>query len=125
VTAAPLVLAAALAGWGSAPAPASVPASDAVATTDAAPEVESPPPPSTGAPLPVKQLFDEPGPVSVLSRPAPAPLRPARSPLYRDWRFWAISGSLFAASVVVTILVTRPGPQPYPGNLPPNVISFP
>lgn len=127
MTGATLVLAATLAAWGFVPAPASAPPRDGGGATNEAAALEPPPPP-VPAPVAVKQLFDEPGRASILRRPpAPPsrPARPARPQLHRDWRFWAISGSAFAASVIVTILVTRPGPQPYPGNLPPNIISFP
>jgi len=130
MTTASFVLGAALVAWGAFPLPASPPGRDVVGT--AAPIQASPSPP-VPAPAPVKQMFDEPPLIAepappVRSRPErsrPQRARPARAPLYRDWRFWAISGSLLAASVVTTILVTRPGPQPFEGNFDPKVISLP
>jgi hypothetical protein len=90
---------------------------------------EPPPPLPAPAPVVVKQLFDESTPVPRRSSPPSLrlsrPARPERPDLFRNWRFWTISGGLFVATVVVTILVTRPGPQPYAGNLSPNVISLP
>jgi hypothetical protein len=122
MTPASLVFAAALVAWGSVSAPVATPTSDAVGPVPAAPVVV-PPPPSAPPPIVVNQLFDEPRLVARPSRPRTS--RPGRPVLYRDWRFWTISGGLFVATVVVTFLVTRPGPQPYAGNLPPNVVVFP
>jgi hypothetical protein len=130
MTTASLVFAAALAAWGGFPAAASAPGNDAVDIAEAPPVQASPPPPVPEAP-PVRQIFDEPALLATPARPArarperPERARPARAPLYRDWRFWTISGGLFAAAVVTTILVTRPGPQPFEGNLEPKVITFP
>jgi hypothetical protein len=127
MTTASLVLAAALAAWGGFPAAASAPGSDAVETAEA-PPVQASPPPAVLAPPAVRQVFDEPALIATSARqarPRPERARPARAPLYRDWRFWTISGGLFAAAVVTTILVTRPGPQPFEGNLEPKVITFP
>jgi len=127
-----LVLAA-LVAWGSVPAPVHAPAGPMVGTAPVnaaanAPGSRAPDPvaaPRVPAAMAVKQAFDEP---SLVTRPAPQPRpgRPARAPLYRNWRFWAISGGLFAATIAVTIAVTRPGPQPYRGNLfGGDVISIP
>jgi hypothetical protein len=128
-----LVLAAFVA-WGSVPAPARAPGGPVIETAPVTEAVDTAPPslslepvaaPGAPAAIAVKQLFDEP---ALVTRPAPQPRpgRPARAPLYRDWRFWAISGGLFAATIAVTIAVTRPGPQPYRGNLlGGDVISFP
>ena len=127
MTTASVVLAAALAAWGAFPTAASAPASDAVDTAEAAP-IPTSPPPSVPAPPAVRQIFDEPPLIATPARrerSRPQRLRPVRAPLYRDWRFWTISGGLFAATVVVTILVTRPGPQPFAGNFDPKVIFFP
>jgi len=127
MTPASFVLAAALVAWGSISAPVATPASEAVQPVPAPPAAVPPPPPAPA--IVVKQLFDEP---RLIAKPSPPPpprasrgSRPPRPVLYRDWRFWTISGGLFAATVLVTFLVTRPGPQPYAGNLPPNVVVFP
>jgi hypothetical protein len=66
----------------------------------------------------------------IVVRAAPAPVStPARATergtLQSRWWFWAIAGGLFASAIVVTIVETRPGPQPYGGNTPPYTISFP
>jgi len=127
-----LVLAAFVA-WGSVPAPVRAPAGPVVGTEPVNAAANAPgsraldpvAAPRVPAAIAVKQAFDEP---SLVTRPAPQPRpgRPARAPLYRNWRFWAISGGLFAATIAVTIAVTRPGPQPYRGNLfGGDVISFP
>ena len=128
MTAASVVLAAALAAWGVLPTAAPAPRRGAV-ETEVSPIQASLPPSVPASPL-VKQIFDEPPliarPARVRpERPRAERARPARAPLYRDWRFWTISGGLLVASVVVTILVTRPGPQPFEGNFDPKVISLP
>ena len=55
---------------------------------------------------------------------APAPKREPRRPLYKHWLFWTIAGGFFLTTIVVTIVATRPGPQPYTGNAPPYYVPF-
>ena len=61
----------------------------------------------------------------VLTAPAPAVKAQQRPRLHKRWQFWVIAGGLFATAIVVTVAVTRPGPQPYTGNVNPYIISFP
>jgi hypothetical protein len=123
MTPASIIMAAALAAWG-AVAPAGEASPSGV--TPAAAAVAPAPPviPARALPIIANPRLDV--------RAAPAPLVAApgrqsdsRRPLYRDWRFWAIAGGLFAVAVIVTIAQTRPGPQPYTGNTPPYFIGFP
>lgn len=55
---------------------------------------------------------------------APAPKREPGRPLYKHWLFWTIAGGFFVTTIVVTIVATRPGPQPYTGNAPPYYVPF-
>lgn len=134
MTPAPLVLAAALLAWGPV-----VPGSPEPPAETAEPSTEQAP-----APAPVETTATTPTPVSaaapiqpaiiakapIVVRPAPAPVSTPerateRGKLQSRWWFWAIAGGLFASAIVVTIVETRPGPQPYGGNTPPYTISFP
>ena len=54
-----------------------------------------------------------------------APAAPAQKPLYKSWVFWLISGGLFTATVIATVLVSRPPPEPYTGNAPPFRVPLP
>ena len=72
-------------------------------------------------PLDVRML---PVPAATVHAADAAPVT-ARRPLYKDWRFWAIAGSLFVATVATTYAVTRPEPLPYRGNVYPFVIAVP
>ncbi len=114
-----LLLAAALAAWGPvAPAADSgaEPAHETpVATTPAVP------------PAAVPQAVDEPttdrsATPSLLAAPS-ADRPPPRTPTYKRWQFWVIAGGAFATAIGVTIAVTRPGPQPYSGNVSPYLVS--
>jgi hypothetical protein len=111
-----VVLAAAVAAWGAvAPAP------------------ELPPPavvPPVTPPAAIESTIIAKAPVDVRTAPAlvAAPRarpEPPPRPLYKDWRFWVIAGGLFATTVILTIAETRPGPEPYTGNVPPYSIRFP
>lgn len=123
------MLATALAVWRP---PALPPATPDEPAAEASPEPEPPPPapePAPPSPATVPQIAD-----TALASPliARAPLdvraRPVRvspAPLYKNWRFWAVAGGLFAAMVATTLIVTRPDPPPYTGNTYPYYVSFP
>ena len=49
---------------------------------------------------------------------APAP---AHTPIYKTWWFWTGAGAVVVGAVVVVLLATAKGPQPYMGNLGPNL----
>jgi hypothetical protein len=51
--------------------------------------------------------------------------RPPQQPLYKNVGFWVVSGGIFVATVVITIVMTRPGPEPYSGNTPPYYVGLP
>jgi hypothetical protein len=134
VTPAPLVLAAALFAWGPiAPAPPEAPADTAEPSAAEAPpptpaEAAAPTPAPAAPPAPIQPAIIAKAPIVVRAAPAPvaAPARTSeRGKLHGRWWFWAIAGGLFAAALVVTVVETRPGPQPYGGNTPPYTISFP
>jgi hypothetical protein len=79
------------------------------------PEVEAEP-----APERVPQAVETPP----VARPAvpilwtePVKTETPRRPLYKNWVFWTVAGSLVALAVVVTIAVTRDPPPAYPGTL--------
>ena len=137
-----LVLATALVAWGPvapAPGPASAGAAARPASVVTAPVTVAPaPPPSVPAGPPAASarpaMLATPiiakGPLDVHATPAlVAPPRAAsakqRPPLQKRWQFWVIAGGLFATSIAVTVAVTRPGPQPYTGNVMPYIITFP
>ena len=143
MTPASLVLAAALAAWGPvapAPEPEQVPTGDVAApaaTSAAAPPVAPAEPPASPAPAPPGASAARPAPPALIAKApldvratpaivtAPAPTKPPSKPLHKRWAFWAIAGGLFAASIVVTYVATRPKPEPYTGNAPPYFVSFP
>ena len=150
VTPASIVLAAALVAWGPvAPAP-EVETSDAAAPPEAATSVEPiapapapcdaraarAPAPAPPAPMPataatpatIQTPIIAKAPLDVRATPAlvaaPAPQREPDRPLYKHWLFWTIAGGFFLTTIVVTIVATRPGPQPYTGNAPPYYVPF-
>jgi len=132
MTPAAIVLAVAVAAWGPV-APARDPAPPrgveqgvpAAARPDPAPPAAAPPP----RPAPIQPAIIAKAPVDVRARPAlvaaPTGQLEPRPPLHKRWGFWAIAGGAFAASVMVTIAVTRPKPEPYTGNAPPYYIALP
>jgi tetratricopeptide (TPR) repeat protein len=69
-----------------------------------APALEAPPPPATTS--------------MIVTAPAPAP---AHAPIYKSWWFWTGAGAVVVGAVVVVLLATSKGPQPYMGNLGPNL----
>lgn len=123
----PIALVAALVAWGQpvvSPQPMPDPVAPAAAVDAVVPvaPAESPAavPMIARPPLDVRTL-----PVpAVTAHAAEAAPAPARRPLYKDWRFWTIAGSLFVATVATTYAVTRPEPPAYTGNFPPYSVSF-
>lgn len=141
VTPASIVLAAALVAWGPAAAAPEVETSDAAARPEAATNVQPiAPAPAAAAPAPVMaapnpatpSTIEAPiiarAPLDVRATPAlvaaPAAKREPDRPLYKHWLFWTIAGGFFLTTIVVTIVATRPGPQPYTGNAPPYYVPF-
>jgi hypothetical protein len=137
VTPGSIVLAAALVSWGPiTPAPGppvETVEADVNEAPPAAPAPDVAPPQPAAAPAAAPAPAIQPAiiakaPIVVRAAPAPvaAPPRTSeRGKLQSRWWFWAVAGGLFAAALVVTVVETRPGPQPYGGNTPPYTISFP
>ena len=143
VTPASIVLAVALTAWGPvAPAP-EIETSDAAAPLQPASGVEpiapappaaapapaaAPTPAAAAPPAPIQTSIIAKAPLEVRATPAlvaaPAPQREPARPLYKHWLFWTIAGGFFLTTIVVTIVATRPGPQPYTGNAPPYYVPF-
>ena len=146
-----LVLAAATLAWGPvAPEPpppvaadASTPAAEpapAAAASEVQPIAPAPPaaaaptphvaptPATAATPAPIQTPIIAKAPLDVRATPAlvaaPSPKREPDRPLYKHWLFWTIAGGFFVTTIVVTIVATRPGPQPYTGNAPPYYVPF-
>jgi hypothetical protein len=115
-------MAAALAAWG-AVAPSAEPAPSAVAPPSATAMPAAPAPPVIQAPIIVKAPVDVRAAPALVAAPRARP--EPQPPLYKRWRFWAIAGGLLVATVIVTLVETRPGPAPYTGNAPPYYVGFP
>jgi len=117
-----IILALAVAAWGPvATSPGAPPSSPAPVSGGVEP-IAAPPPPRAPQPALLAKA-----PIAVRGTPAlvGAPAQPAQKQLYKNWVFWLISGGLFASTLIVTILVTRPPPEPYTGNVPPFRVPFP
>ena len=149
VTPASIVLAVALVAWGPvAPAPeaetsdaaappkpattvepiAPSPPAAAPATPAAAGPPAAPAPAPAATPPPIQTPIIAKAPLEVRATPtlvaAPAAQREPARPLYKHWLFWTLAGGFFLTTIVVTIVATRPGPQPYTGNAPPYYVPF-
>jgi hypothetical protein len=147
VTSVALAFAAAVVAWGPvAPVPEPQPpdAADAgsaeeqaatapaVGTGEVRPIVPAPAPPAAttpataATPAPIQMPIIAKAPLDVRATPAlvAAPSRQPDRPLYKHWLFWTIAGGFFLTTIVVTVVATRPGPQPYTGNAPPYYVPF-
>lgn len=125
------VFAAALFAWGPVAPPAETTGPEAAEPAPTVPEMPPPgasaadasPPPPAAAPIIAK------APIDVRARPAlvatPAAYHEPPRPLHKQWAFWAIAGGFLAATIVVTIIATRPAPEAYRGNTPPYYMPFP
>jgi hypothetical protein len=126
-----IVLAIVVAAWapvvpssGAPTAPAAQPASSAAPATGGIEPIAPPPPvapPPRGAPRPA--LIAK-APIAVRGAPVLVDA-PPQKPLYKSWVFWVISGGLFTATIIATILATRPPPEPYTGKAPPFRVPLP
>ena len=103
--------------------PAAAPSPPAAAAPPAAP---TPAPAATPAPIQTSIIAK--APLEVRATPTlvatPAAQREPARPLYKHWLFWTLAGGFFLTTIVVTIVATRPGPQPYTGNAPPYYVPF-
>jgi hypothetical protein len=128
-----IVVAALLAGWGPVwPAPEQA-ASEAVAAAAppaaAASTTPAPVAPPVAAPVPARPpAIIAKAPIDVRARPvmvtAPRHPREPRTPIHKQWAFWAIAGGLLVTTVVATIVATRPTPDAYRGNTSPYYVPF-
>ena len=101
------------------------------AAAPATPAAAAPPPPRARAgrdAAPIQTSIVAKAPLEVRATPtlvaAPAAQREPARPLYKHWLFWTLAGGFFLTTIVVTIVATRPGPQPYTGNAPPYYVPF-
>jgi hypothetical protein len=90
-------------------APAAGPSASASVPAAVDPESPGQPPPAT----------------AVQSAPRLDPGGTPHRPLHRRWGFWAVAGALVLGAVAITYAASRPGPEPYYGNLSPQVIVLP
>jgi tetratricopeptide (TPR) repeat protein len=70
-----------------------------------------PAPPPLAAPAPEATLIATP------ATPAPQP----SSPVYKRWWFWTGVGVIVVSAVVIGVVASSKGPQPYVGTLGPNI----
>jgi hypothetical protein len=101
----------------------------AVGTGEVRPITPAPAAPApAAAPATIQAPIIARAPLDVRATPAlvaaPAAKREPDRPLYKHWLFWTIAGGFFVTTIVVTIIATRPGPQPYTGNAPPYYVPF-
>ena len=88
------------------------------ATPDATPVPEAPvTTPAAAAPPPALEAPPPPDATPLLVTAPPA----AQAPIYERWWFWTGAGAVVVGAVVVVLLATSKGPQPYAGNLGPNL----
>jgi hypothetical protein len=132
VTPASLVVAAALLAWGPVSPPVETPAAESAEPAPAPAETVQPAAPAAAAPAPpppVATTIIAKAPVDVRARPtlvaAPAAHREPHKPLVKQPAFWVLAGGFLAATIVVTIIATRPAPEAYRGNAPPYYMPFP
>ncbi|HEX4404496.1 MAG TPA: hypothetical protein VH560_06695 [Polyangia bacterium] len=90
---------------------------------ETAPQPEATPTPApaaapTPAPAPPPQLAAPAPEVTLVATPAPPP--PA-TPVYKRWWFWTGVGVIVASAVVIGVVASSKGPQPYSGTLGPNL----
>jgi tetratricopeptide (TPR) repeat protein len=69
------------------------------------------PPPRLEAPTPAPEA-------SLIATPAPPP---TSSPIYKRWWFWTGVGVIVVSAVIIGVVASSKGPQPYVGNLGPNL----
>jgi tetratricopeptide (TPR) repeat protein len=91
-----------------APQPEATPAPTPVATPTPAPV----PPAQLEAPTPAPEA-------SLIAMPPPPP--PQSSPIYKRWWFWTGVGVIVVSAVVIGVVASSNGSQPYVGTLGPNL----
>jgi tetratricopeptide (TPR) repeat protein len=92
---------------------------NATPTEVAPPSAQPAAPPPAPAPTPA---LDAPAPAPEASLVTTTPAPPAAAaPVYERWWFWTAVGAVVVAAVVVGVVASSKGPQPYAGNLGPNL----
>jgi tetratricopeptide (TPR) repeat protein len=91
----------------------------------------APPPDASPTPTPVVTPAPAPVPPPQLVAPTPAPEAaliamptpppPQSSPIYKRWWFWTGVGVIVVSAVVIGVVASSKGPQPYVGTLGPNL----
>ncbi len=90
----------------------------------------APQPDATPAPAPIAMPTPAPVPLPQLEAPTPAPEAaliampappPQSSPFYKRWWFWTGVGVIVVSAVVIGVVASSKGPQPYVGTLGPNL----